>query len=49
MGYSTKFFPKYLEGISLTPTFATPIGKLGFDYVSANQNQITVLRSQPGR
>jgi hypothetical protein len=30
-------------------TFAAPIGKLGPNYVSKNQNQITILRSQLGR
>ena len=45
----TKKLLKYLS-IQLQPlTFATPIRKLGFDYVSTNQDQITIIRSQPGR
>jgi hypothetical protein len=44
----TKFFPKYLEGIALAHTFALPKENWDFTHVSANQDQITVLRSQPG-
>jgi hypothetical protein len=45
----TKKLLKYLP-VQLQPlTFATPIRKLGFDYVSTNQDQITIIRSQPGR
>ncbi len=44
-----KFFPNYLEDMMLNPTFALPKENWDFTHVSANQNQITVLRSQPGR
>ena len=39
------FFTSYLEDISHNPTFALPIKNWVFFNVSANQNQITVLRS----
>jgi phosphoglycerol transferase MdoB-like AlkP superfamily enzyme len=58
--YDEYFFPYFAEVISKkqqpffsvlfnTLTFATPIRKLGFDYVSTNQDQITIIRSQSGR
>lgn len=48
-GKYTKKLSKYLSIQLRALTFATPIRKLGFDYVSTNQDQITIIRSQSGR
>lgn len=47
--WERKLFLNYLANIVLAPTFALPKENWVFTHVSANQNQITVLRSQPGR
>ena len=44
-----KIFLNYLANMAFPPTFALPKENWDLQNVSANQNQITVLRSQPGR
>jgi hypothetical protein len=43
-----KFLPNNLEDIDYNPTFALPKENWDFTHVSANKDQIEVLRSQSG-